>query len=179
MRHTGWMRRRLRLWRLRWLQQLLGFNGCNCGRSVGYAPSPLYVVNQGPEYSGPGMMVPYRPTRPARLSPRPSTIPTSVPATAIVGPAIYRSRLSGPRYAYGAHATSIRAITARGQLYPLTGFFVGKIDKGPLRAGLCLLVEPLLLTWGESGRQAHAKSTRQQHIAKIIVVALNLGRVAT
>ncbi len=23
---------------------LLGFNGCNCGRSVGYYPSPLYVV---------------------------------------------------------------------------------------------------------------------------------------
>ena len=39
-------------------------NGCNCGRSVVYAapvaaPS-LYVVNQGPEYSGPGLMNPYR-----------------------------------------------------------------------------------------------------------------------
>jgi len=30
-----------------------------CGRPVGYrpAPSPVYIVNQGPEYSGPGFMI--------------------------------------------------------------------------------------------------------------------------
>jgi hypothetical protein len=37
--------------------------GCNgCGGTFGYrtvAPSPLYVVNQGPEYSGPGLVRPY------------------------------------------------------------------------------------------------------------------------
>jgi hypothetical protein len=33
--------------------------GC-CARTVSYAaPSPLYVVNQGPDYSGPGLMQPY------------------------------------------------------------------------------------------------------------------------
>ncbi len=46
-----------------------GCGGCGCGScgcggcggaAVGYAPaSPLYVVNQGPEYSGPGFMVPF------------------------------------------------------------------------------------------------------------------------
>ena len=36
--------------------------GCGgCGRSVVYtAPAPVYMVNQGPEYSGPGLIVPYR-----------------------------------------------------------------------------------------------------------------------
>jgi hypothetical protein len=36
--------------------------GCGgCGQSVVYAqPAPLYVVNQGPAFSGPGVMVPYR-----------------------------------------------------------------------------------------------------------------------
>lgn len=48
-----------------------GFGGCGrcggcggCGGAVGYAPqiapSPLYVVNQGPQYSGPGLMIPIR-----------------------------------------------------------------------------------------------------------------------
>ena len=50
-------------------------NGCGCGRSVVYAapaiaptpiaPAPIYVVNQGPEYSGPGIMVPYPTYSPA------------------------------------------------------------------------------------------------------------------
>ena len=35
--------------------------GCGCGRSVVYAVAvqPFYVVNQGPVYSGPGLMIPY------------------------------------------------------------------------------------------------------------------------
>jgi hypothetical protein len=50
-------------------------NGCGCNHSVVYvtpsieptpiAPAPIYVVNQGPEYSGPGVMVPYRTYAPA------------------------------------------------------------------------------------------------------------------
>jgi hypothetical protein len=50
--------------------------GCGgCGASVVYAapaveltpvaPAPIYVVNQGPEYSGPGIMVPYHTYTPA------------------------------------------------------------------------------------------------------------------
>jgi len=40
--------------------------GCGCQRPVVYAaPAPIYVVNQGPEYAGPGLMVPYRTWSPA------------------------------------------------------------------------------------------------------------------
>ena len=45
-----------------------GWGGCGCGRcgcgraaeyAVPVAPAPIFVVNQGPEYTGPGIMVPY------------------------------------------------------------------------------------------------------------------------
>src|SRR5580692_13061741 len=38
-----------------------GYSGCgNCGVPAVYTtPAPLYVVNQGPDYEGPGLMVPY------------------------------------------------------------------------------------------------------------------------
>jgi hypothetical protein len=49
--------------------------GCGCGQSVVYAAAPvvepqiaaapIYVVDQGPEYSGPGIMIPYRTWSPA------------------------------------------------------------------------------------------------------------------
>ncbi len=49
--------------------------GCGCGQQVVYAappvevtpiaPAPIYVVNQGPDYSGPGIMVPYHTYSPA------------------------------------------------------------------------------------------------------------------
>jgi hypothetical protein len=49
--------------------------GCGCQGPVVYAapvleptpiaPAPIYVVNQGPEYAGPGLMVPYRTWSPA------------------------------------------------------------------------------------------------------------------
>ena len=49
--------------------------GCGCHQSVFYAgaayaepqivPAPIYAVNQGPEYSGPGIMMPYRTWSPA------------------------------------------------------------------------------------------------------------------
>jgi hypothetical protein len=38
-----------------------GFGGCGCNRgffSGGYAQQPIYIVNQGPQYSGPGIMIP-------------------------------------------------------------------------------------------------------------------------
>jgi hypothetical protein len=44
-----------------------GWSGCGCGsHALAYvqptviAPSPIYVVNQGPSYEGAGIMVPYR-----------------------------------------------------------------------------------------------------------------------
>jgi len=58
-------------------------NTCGCGRSVAYAPAPLYVVNQGPQYSGPGMMVSYQ-----------FYAPASAYAPAINYPYV------GPRFAY-------------------------------------------------------------------------------
>src|SRR5580700_11503106 len=38
-----------------------GYSGCgNCGVPAVYTtPAPLYVVNQGPAFEGPGLMVPY------------------------------------------------------------------------------------------------------------------------
>ena len=53
------------------VQVVVGTNtGCGCGPRVVYAapalqptpiaPAPIYVVNQGPEYDGPGIEVPYR-----------------------------------------------------------------------------------------------------------------------
>lgn len=47
-----------------------GFGACGgCGGALAYVPpvvpSPLYVVNQGPAYTGPGIMVPYRTYSPA------------------------------------------------------------------------------------------------------------------
>ncbi|HML07095.1 MAG TPA: hypothetical protein VK430_03065 [Xanthobacteraceae bacterium] len=54
-------------------------SGCGCGHPVVYAapaiepmpivPAPIYVVNQGPEYAGPGIMVPYRVWSPAAFAP--------------------------------------------------------------------------------------------------------------
>jgi hypothetical protein len=67
--------------------------GTGCGGCGVYTqPAPLYVVNQGPEYSGPGITVPYRTwTRPAAYTP--------------YGPAYYRWHHSyGGRYGYGYRA---------------------------------------------------------------------------
>jgi hypothetical protein len=60
-------------------------SGCGCQRPVVYAapsteltpiaPAPIYVVNQGPDYTGPGIMVPYRTWNPAPLYAPPSTYP--------------------------------------------------------------------------------------------------------
>ena len=63
-----------------------GWSGCGrcggcgaCGGSIAYAPqiaqSPLYVVNQGPEYSGPGFMSPYRTYSPYRDVAAPANYP--------------------------------------------------------------------------------------------------------
>jgi hypothetical protein len=70
----------------------LGFGGCNCGGLAAYAPSPLYVVNQGPEYSGPGLMVPYQTWSPAAALAPAINYPYVAPR--------YRYRV---RYAYRPH----------------------------------------------------------------------------
>ena len=71
----------------------LGFGGCNCGRSIGYTPSPLYVVDQGPDYSGPGLMVPYG-----------TYAPGAAYAPAINYPYIgQRYGYRGPGYRYGVY----------------------------------------------------------------------------
>jgi hypothetical protein len=78
--------------------------GCGCHQSVFYAaaayvepqivPAPIYVVNQGPEYSGPGIMMPYRTWSPSV-------------AAAIDYPYISRGYgrpyYHGARYAYREH----------------------------------------------------------------------------
>jgi hypothetical protein len=97
---------------------LFGFNGCNCGRSVAYAPSPLYIVDQGPDYSGPGMMVPYRTYAPGAAYAPAINYPYVGPRYGYRAPGYYRSRLyRGPRYAFRAHVYVHPRYRARPYLY--------------------------------------------------------------
>src|SRR5580693_10421883 len=55
-----------------------GYSGCgNCGVPAVYTtPAPLYVVNQGPDFEGPGLMVPYHSyAPPAQYAPPPAYPP--------------------------------------------------------------------------------------------------------
>jgi hypothetical protein len=73
-----------------------GWGGCGgCGAGVGYAPAPsaAYVVNQGPYYSGPGMMVPYQTYSPGYGLANPAAYP-------YIGGGYYRPGY--PRPYYGA-----------------------------------------------------------------------------
>jgi hypothetical protein len=67
-----------------------GCGGCGgCSATFGYhaavVPSPFYVVNQGPEYSGPGLMLPYG---------------TYSPGANLAAPGGY-PYVAGPGYGYG------------------------------------------------------------------------------
>jgi hypothetical protein len=66
------------------------------------APSPIYVVNQGPAYTGPGIMVPYR-----SWSPAPSYGPTSaypyVPGYGAAGPRVVYRYVRRPYYSRRPH----------------------------------------------------------------------------
>jgi hypothetical protein len=55
-----------------------GYSGCgNCGVPAVYTtPAPLYVVNQGPDFEGPGVMVPFHSyAPPAQYAPPPAYPP--------------------------------------------------------------------------------------------------------
>lgn len=76
--------------------------GCDCGGSVVYAPSaqlppivpaPIYVADQGPYYSGPGVMIPYRTW----------SLPVAATNYPYISGGYGRSYYRGPRYAYGEH----------------------------------------------------------------------------
>jgi hypothetical protein len=95
-----------------------GFGGCNCGRSVGYAPSPLYVVDQGPDYSGPGMMVPYGTYDPGAAYAPAINYPYVGPRYGYRRPGYYPYRAyRGPRYAFRAHVYLHPRYRARPYLY--------------------------------------------------------------
>ena len=73
--------------------------GCGCGRSVAYAPvaaeppvvpAPMYVTDQGPDYTGPGVMIAYRTWAP----------PTTYP---YISGGYGRGYYHGSRYAYREH----------------------------------------------------------------------------
>jgi hypothetical protein len=77
-----------------------GCGSCGCGRGLLYglaaAPGPIYVVNQGPEYTGPGIMVPYRTYSPQAGFVAPYDYPY------ISGPGGYGyGHRYGHRYGYG------------------------------------------------------------------------------
>jgi len=71
--------------------------GCRCGCNRGFfgggslfggpGPAPIYIVNQGPEYSGPGIMIPYTAYSPEAGLAAPGTYP-------------YVGRYGYPRYGY-------------------------------------------------------------------------------
>ena len=76
----------------------IGVAGCGCRGLIAFeaarvSPSPVYVVNRGPEYSGPGIMEPYR-----IYAPSTQYAPTaSYPYIPGYGP--------HPRYPVGPHIT--------------------------------------------------------------------------
>ena len=78
-----------------------GFGGCGgCSRTFGYvqpAAAPMYVVNQGPEYSGPGLVVPYGSYSPATDLAAPEAYPY------IGGPA-YGDRRHWHHHAHAGYA---------------------------------------------------------------------------
>jgi hypothetical protein len=80
-------------------------NGCGgCQTQAVYTtPAPLYVVNQGPDYSGPGLMVPYRTyAPPAEYAPPPAYPPYLNPAPGYYPGPVYRHAYYRPRgYGYG------------------------------------------------------------------------------
>jgi hypothetical protein len=95
-----------------------GFGGCNCGRSVAYVPSPLYVVDQGPDYSGPGMMVPYGTYAPGAAYAPAINYPYVGPRYGYRRPGYYPYRAyRGPRYAFRAHVYVHPRYRARPYLY--------------------------------------------------------------
>jgi len=79
--------------------------GCGCRGLFSYttpaleptpiAPAPIYVVNQGPDYTGPGIMVPYRTWSPAASSIAPGAYPYV--------PGYGYGYGYGHRYGYGYH----------------------------------------------------------------------------
>ncbi|SRR5579875_2903714 len=86
-----------------------GYAGCGgCGIQAVYtAPAPLYVVNQGPNFTGPGVMVPYHTwAPPAEYAPPPAYPPYLYRHRYYPAPyyrhVYYRPRVYGPRY-YGPH----------------------------------------------------------------------------
>lgn len=93
-----------------------GCGGCGCGHrgffTYGVAVTPLYVVNQGPQFLGPGMMIPFSPYSPAAGLAAPGAYPY------IGRPAYYPYGYGARRYAYRPHHywnyRSRRPLGARG-----------------------------------------------------------------
>ncbi len=84
-----------------------GCGGCQT-QAVYTTPAPLYVVNQGPDYSGPGVMVPYRTyAPPAEYAPPPAYPgypPYVNPAQRYYPGPVYRHAYYRPRgYGYVPH----------------------------------------------------------------------------
>ncbi len=83
-----------------------GCGGCGgCSSTFGYhpvAPAPLYVVNQGPEYSGPGLTVPFGTYSPATNVATPGAYPYVAGRGYGYGPR-YPRPYYGSRYTYTGH----------------------------------------------------------------------------
>jgi hypothetical protein len=81
-----------------------GCGGCGTPTAVYTAPAPLYVVNQGPNYSGPGVMVPFNTyAPPAEYAPPPAYPSYGYPQQGYYPAArpYYRHAYYHPRMYYG------------------------------------------------------------------------------
>lgn len=103
--------------------------GCGCQQPAVYAapvveptpiaPAPIYVVNQGPEYAGPGLVVPYRTWSPAAAyapSPAYPYVSGYYRHYGYHGPAYYPHRFYGrpvPRFAYRERVLAPRSYGPR------------------------------------------------------------------
>jgi hypothetical protein len=102
--------------------------GCGCHRTVFYAPAPavevmavapapIYVVNQGPDYTGPGIIVPYHTWAPAAGYVAPGAYPYRAgygyygPRPPYIAPrprVVYRTRYYGHPFYHGRARVYVR-----------------------------------------------------------------------
>ena len=121
--------------------------GCGgCGSPAVYnAPAPLYVVNQGPDFSGPGVTVPYETyAPPAQYAPPPYYPPYYRPHSLLSWRRVLAYYRGGQRLLPACVLSSACVLRWTALRAPLLARLnpASPITKckGPLRAGLCFFI---------------------------------------
>ena len=165
MRHFGWMRRRLRLWRLRWLRQLLWLQQLQLRPCLRLCPITALRREPGAgiHWSGPDGAVPIVFAWSSVRSGHQLSL-HRLPLRLSRARLFSRSCLSRSALClWGACVMSIRAITALGHICTADALLFRQDRQGPLRAGLFLIWSRALSVG--LGVSRAGKRTRQQHIA--------------